>query len=62
VRLWFSSDPKSVDCTIGRIDAGWVRCAPTEDQASAASAFAKPAEVWYDLGHVVSVTKVDTQR
>jgi hypothetical protein len=58
VKLFFSSDPRLVDCTIARIDGGWIRCAPEEQP----TAFTKPAEVWYDLAHVVTVEKVATER
>ena len=63
VLLGFSSDPKSVECTINRIDAGWVRCAQPENSLgpSFAATF-QPTEAWYDLAHVISVTKLETQR
>jgi hypothetical protein len=59
VVMYFSSDPKMIDCTIGRIDAGWVRCAPGETDP-----FQKvePREEWYALAHVVSVWKVEPKR
>ena len=56
VRLSFSSDPKSVSCKIDYIDAGWLRCAGPDDP------FNKPQyETWYDVAHVVSVSR-DVQR
>ena len=42
----------NVDCTIAAIDAGWVRCATPDDPFKA-----KPYDLWYDLGHVVSVMR-----
>ena len=59
VRLWFPGEKSegNVDCTIAAIDAGWVRCASSDDPFKV-----KPFEVWYDLGHVSSVTKVEPTR
>jgi hypothetical protein len=60
VSLEFPNGPNNasyVDCTIARIDAGWIRCAAPEDPFKAT-----PAEVWYDLAHVVSVTRRDLAR
>jgi hypothetical protein len=58
VRLWFPGDSdRVVYCTIARIDDGWILCATPEDP------FNKPPDdVWYDLAHVASVTKLDTRR
>jgi len=58
VRLTFSSEPNYVDCTIERIDGGWLRCAPPDDPFRTY----KVEEIWYDVSHVVTVTKVETQR
>jgi hypothetical protein len=64
VTLWFASDPKRVTCTIARIDAGWVRCAPEQGDGFGPTFGPTPQlqEEWYDLGHVVGVTKRETQR
>jgi hypothetical protein len=56
VTLWFSSDLGSVACTVDRIDSGWIHCATPEDP------FNKQDEIWYDLGHVVSITKREPAR
>jgi hypothetical protein len=50
--------PDTVDCTIARIDGGWFLCAPKEQP----SAFTKPVETWYDIGHFVWVRRVATER
>ena len=58
VLMWFSSDPKTVSCTIARIEAGWVSCAPTETDP-----FQKVVqyETWYNLAQVVTVENRDAK-
>jgi hypothetical protein len=56
VNLELTNDTRYIECTIARIDAGWIRCAAPEDP------FKPPPEVWYDLAHVVSVTKRNAAR
>jgi hypothetical protein len=45
-------------CTIERIDAGWVKCAP--DQLDAFNTSERPA--WYAIAHVTDVQKVQPKR
>jgi hypothetical protein len=43
----------NVDCTIERIDAGWVRCAP--DNVDSFHTVERPA--WYAIAHVTDVQR-----
>jgi len=47
----------NIDCTIAAIDAGWVRCATREDPFKG-----KPSDLWYNLGHMASVTSLETEK
>lgn len=47
----------TVDCTIERIDAGWVRCAPDVDPFHGVE---RPA--WYAISHVTDVQRLQPKR
>jgi hypothetical protein len=54
-RVVMSFGPQSgFSCTIERIDAGWVKCAP--DQLEAFKKVERPA--WYAIAHVTDVQKL----
>jgi len=59
VRLtWNGGDRDyNIDCTIAAIDVGWVRCATREDPFKR-----KPSDLWYNLGHIASVTSLETEK
>jgi len=61
VVLGFSSDPKSVACTIAQVEAGWVRCG-APDGFGPTLGPNQIGDSWYDLAHVVSVQKVTAER
>lgn len=61
VVFWFSSDTKSADCTIDRIDAGWVRCASPENGPTFGPT-THATETWYDIAHLINVRKVTADR
>jgi len=49
-----ASVPQAVECTVGEVGGGWVRCASPDDQFRP-----KREQVWYDLSRVVMVKKVE---
>jgi len=53
-RVSMSLGPQSFSCTIERIDAGWVKCAP--DEPDAFTKVERPA--WYAIAHVTDVQKL----
>jgi hypothetical protein len=61
VVLGFSSDPKSIGCTIAQVEAGWVRCG-APDGFGPTLGPNQITDSWYDLAHVVWVQKVATER
>ena len=48
----------AISCTLAAIDSGWFRCAPPSPN----DAFNKDPQEWYDIAHVVTVQKVETER
>ena len=62
LRVADTPNPRDVDCTIARIDAGWVRCADPDGPAAKSAFGPTPPETWYDLAHVVWMQKAVTDR
>jgi hypothetical protein len=63
VVLSVPGDPKSVGCTIDRIDGGWVRCAEPENSSGPTfGPRTQVTETWYDIAHIISVQKVTSER